>query len=332
MPDRNWRFCLAPMMDWSDRHCRYFWRLMTRRARLYSEMVTTGAVLRGDRKRFLQFDPMEQPLALQLGGSDPHALAECARIAEDWGYDEVNLNCGCPSDRVQEGRIGACLMAEPETVANCVAAMRAAVRIPVTVKHRIGIDDQDSVAHLDQFVRTVAEAGCEVFIVHARKAWLQGLSPKQNREIPPLMYDRVFELKRSFPQLTLVLNGGLSDLALCREVLGQVDGVMIGREAYQNPFMLAAVDSLIYGEEDIQLTRHQVLEAFIPYCEQQIKGGARLHHMARHILGLYAGQPGGKRFRRFLSEQGNGRDAEPELLRRAHAHMTIGAEPDVLSP
>lgn len=328
MTERDWRFCLAPMMDWSDRHCRYFWRLMTRRARLYTEMVTTGALLRGDRQRFLRFDPAEQPLALQLGGSDPRALAECARIAEDWGYDEVNLNCGCPSDRVQEGKIGACLMAEPETVADCVAAMRAAVRIPVTVKHRIGIDDQDSVTHLDRFVGTVAAAGCEVFIVHARKAWLQGLSPKENREIPPLMYDRVFELKRSFPRLTLVLNGGLADLGQCREALTQLDGVMIGREAYQNPFMLAAVDAHIYGEPERPLTRDQVLEAFIPYCEQQIREGARLHHMARHILGLYAGQPGGKRFRRLLSEQGNRAQADADLLRRARRQMHTGPEPD----
>jgi tRNA-dihydrouridine synthase A len=328
MTERDWCFCLAPMMDWSDRHCRYFWRLMTRRARLYTEMVTTGALLRGDRARFLRFDPAEQPLALQLGGSDARALAECARIAEDWGYDEVNLNCGCPSDRVQEGKIGACLMAEPDTVADCVAAMHAAVRIPITVKHRIGIDDQDSGYHLDQFVGTVAAAGCEVFIVHARKAWLQGLSPKENREIPPLMYDRVFELKRNFPQLTVVLNGGLTDLAQCQEILTDLDGVMIGREAYHNPFMLAAVDALIYGESANPLQRDQVLEAFIPYCERQIRDGARLHHMARHILGLYAGQPGGKRFRRLLSEQGNRSQADADLLSRARRHMETGAEPD----
>jgi len=328
MTQRDWRFCLAPMMDWSDRHCRYFWRLMTRRSRLYTEMVTTGALLRGNRARFLRFDPAEQPVALQLGGSDPRALAECARIAEDWGYDEVNLNCGCPSDRVQEGKIGACLMGEPETVADCVAAMRAAVRIPVTVKHRIGIDNQDSDLHLDQFVSSVAAAGCEVFIVHARKAWLQGLSPKENREIPPLMYERVFELKRSFPRLTLVLNGGLTNLNQCQEALGKVDGVMVGREAYQNPFMLAAVDSHIYGEAGNPPLRDEVLEAFIPYCERQIQSGARLHHMARHILGLYAGQPGGKRFRRLLSEQGNRPQADADLLRRARWHMEGDAEPD----
>lgn len=328
MTERDWRFCLAPMMDWSDRHCRYFWRLMTRRARLYTEMVTTGALLHGNRARFLRFDPKEQPVGLQLGGSDPYALAECTRIAEDWGYDEVNLNCGCPSDRVQEGKIGACLMAEPERVADCVAAMRAAVRIPVTVKHRIGIDNQDIAIHLDQFVSAVSAAGCEVFIVHARKAWLQGLSPKENREIPPLMHDRVFELKRSFPHLTVVLNGGLTDLTQCQEVLGKVDGVMIGREAYHNPFMLASVDRLIYGETANPLLRDEVLEAFIPYCEQQIQSGARLHHMARHILGLYAGQPGGKRFRRLLSEQGNRPQADADLLRRARWQMEGGAEPD----
>jgi len=327
MTQRDWRFCVAPMMDWSDRHCRYFWRLMTRRARLYTEMVTTGAILRGDRARFLDFHPQEQPLALQVGGSDPKALAECARIAQDWGYDEINLNCGCPSDRVQEGRIGACLMAEPQTVADCVAAMRAAVSIPVTVKHRIGIDDQDHVAHLDEFVSTVATAGCEVFIVHARKAWLQGLSPKENREIPPLMYDRVYQLKSSFPHLTLVLNGGLTNLEQCREALERLDGVMVGREAYHNPFMLATVDEQIYGEVQSPLTRDQVLEAFIPYCEAQIRKGVRLHHMARHLLGLYAGRPGGKRFRRFLSEHGNRPRSDAELLRRARRHM-VDSEPD----
>lgn len=327
MTERDWRFCLAPMMDWSDRHCRYFWRLLTRRARLYSEMVTTGAILRGDRQRFLQFNAAEQPLALQLGGSDPVALAQCARIAEDCGYDEVNLNCGCPSDRVQEGRIGACLMAEPKLVAECVAAMRNAVAIPVTVKHRIGIDDQDSVVHLDQFVETVAGAGCDVFIVHARKAWLKGLSPKENREIPPLMYDRVFDLKRRFPTTTIVLNGGLNDLTTCQRMLRDLDGVMVGREAYHNPFMLAEVDRVIYGEPAGTLTRDAVLEAFIPYCAEQIRRGARLNHMSRHILGLYAGQPGGKRFRRFLSENGNLSAATADLLRRAHHHMTEGAEP-----
>lgn len=321
MHERDWRFCLAPMMDWSDRHCRYFWRLLTRRARLYTEMVTTGAILYGDRDRFLRFNPEEQPLALQLGGSDPRALAECARIAQDYGYDEINLNCGCPSDRVQVGRIGACLMAEPSLVAECMAAMRDAVSIPVTIKHRIGIDELDSEAHLHHFVATVAETGCHVFIVHARKAWLQGLSPKENREIPPLLYQRVFALKQQFPQLTIVINGGITSIATTQEMLQQVDGVMMGREAYHNPFVLAEVDRTVYGDSTAPLSRDDVLEAFIPYCESQIARGARLNHIARHILGLYAGQPGGKYFRRFISENGHRAGAQAELLREAKNHM-----------
>ena len=321
MHERDWRFCLAPMMDWSDRHCRFFWRLLTRRARLYTEMVTTGAILRGDRDRFLRFNPEEQPLALQLGGSDPLALAECARIAEDYGYDEVNLNCGCPSDRVQEGRIGACLMAEPQLVADCIAAMRSAVKIPVTVKHRTGVDDLDTEEHLHRFIATIAQTGCEVFIVHARKAWLQGLSPKENREIPPLLYERVCDLKQHFPHLTIVINGGVTRIDMSQELLQRVDGVMMGREAYHNPFVLAEVDRRIYGEEAPQLDRDAVLDAFIPYCESQIRQGARLNHMARHVLGLYAGQPGGKRFRRFLSENGHRPEAQAALLREAKNHM-----------
>lgn len=321
MIERDWRFCLAPMMDWSDRHCRYFWRLLTKRSRLYSEMVTTGAILRGDRDRFLRFNPEEQPLALQLGGSDPQALAECARIAEGYGYDEVNLNCGCPSDRVQEGRIGACLMAEPNLVAECIAAMRAAVSIPVTVKHRTGVNDLDAEEHLHHFISTIAQTGCNVFIVHARKAWLQGLSPKENREIPPLLYNRVCALKQHFPELTIVINGGITGIAQSRDLLQQVDGVMMGREAYHNPFVLAQVDREIYGDDPPPLTRDQVLDAFIPYCEHQIANGARLNHMARHVLGLYTGQPGGKRFRRFLSENGHRPDAPAGLLSEAKKHM-----------
>jgi tRNA-dihydrouridine synthase A len=318
---RDWRFCLAPMMDWSDRHCRYFWRLLTRRSRLYSEMVTTGAILRGDRDRFLAFNPEEQPLALQLGGNDPKALAECAKIAEDYGYDEVNLNCGCPSDRVQTGRIGACLMMEPNTVADCIAEMRNAVSIPVTIKHRTGVDDHDTEEHLHHFVGTIAQTGCQVFIVHARKAWLQGLSPKENREIPPLLYDRVRDLKQRFSNLTIVINGGITDLDTSCGLLENLDGVMMGREAYHNPFVLADVDQRIYGEPASLISRDDILEAFIPYCETQIAKGARLNHMARHILGLYVGQPGGKRFRRFLSENGTRADAQAELLLEAKNHM-----------
>lgn len=320
-PVDDWRFCLAPMMDWSDRHCRFFWRLMSQRARLYTEMVTTGAILHGDRERFLRFHEREQPVALQLGGSDPKALALCAKLAEDAGFAEVNLNCGCPSDRVQEGRIGACLMAEPQLVADCVAAMVDAVAIPVTVKHRIGIDDKDSQAELEQFVATVASAGCDTFIVHARKAWLSGLSPKQNRDIPPLEYDRVAALKQVFPDLTLVINGGIRDLTESQALLKQVDGVMLGREAYHNPFILAEVDQCIYGLAANELTRDNVLEEFIVYCETQLAQGVKLHHMTRHILGLYAGQAGGRLFRRYLSDHANRPDADIHVLRGAVGAM-----------
>jgi tRNA-dihydrouridine synthase A len=312
-----WRLCLAPMMDWSDHHCRYFWRLLTRRALLYTEMVTTGALIHGDRQRFLHFNPEEHPVALQLGGSDPGELARCARWAEEWGYDEVNLNCGCPSDRVQSGMFGACLMARPRLVADCVKAMRDACTIPVTVKHRIGIDEMESYDGLASFVEPIAAAGCSVFIVHARKAWLQGLSPKENREIPPLNYPWVYRLKRDFSALTVVLNGGIQSLAACREHLQQVDGVMIGREAYQNPWMLAEADRALFGMDNPVQSRDDVIDSLLPYVERQLARGAHLNHITRHILGLYQGVPGARKFRRHLSENAYRKGAGLEVLTEA---------------
>lgn len=307
------------MMDWSDRNCRFFWRLLTRKALLYTEMVTTGALIHGDRERFLHYNPEEHPVALQLGGSDPAELARCAGWAEDWGYDEVNLNCGCPSDRVQSGRFGACLMGEPALVADCVAAMRDSCAIPVTVKHRIGIDHMESYGELTDFVGTVAAAGCAVFIVHARKAWLQGLSPRENREIPPLNYAWVYRLKQDFPNLTIVLNGGIQSLADCRAHLEHVDGVMLGREAYQNPWLLARVDEVLFGAPNPAASRDEVIAALLPYAERQLAAGGRLNHITRHILGLYQGMPGARRFRRHLSENAYRVDAGIEVLEKARA-------------
>ena len=315
------RFCAAPMMEWSDTHCRYFWRLLSKKAVLYTEMVTTGALLHGDRERFLSYQPQEHPLALQLGGSNPRALAECARMAEDWGYDEVNLNCGCPSDRVQNNMIGACLMAEPELVARCVREMRKAVTIPVTVKHRIGIDDMDDYEGLKYFVDCLADAGCNTFIVHARKAWLKGLSPKENREIPPLQYDKVVRLKQEFPELTIIINGGITTLDQCETLLKAVDGVMLGREIYSNPYILAEVDQRLYGDTAPPPSRAEVMEGFIAYCEEQMEKGIRLNYMTRHILGLYQGLPGARRFRRVISEQAHRPDAGIEVLREALAEL-----------
>ncbi|MFC3116838.1 tRNA dihydrouridine(20/20a) synthase DusA [Cellvibrio fontiphilus] len=313
------RFTLAPMMEWSTSDCRTFWRMLSKKAVLYSEMVTTGALLHGDRKRFLDYNACEHPLALQLGGSNPKDLAQCAIIAEDWGYNEVNLNCGCPSDRVQNGMIGACLMAEPELVAECIAAMRNAVKIPVTVKHRIGIDDMEDYAGLENFVRTIAATGCDTFIVHARKAWLKGLSPKENREIPPLQYDKVYQLKQDFPHLNIIINGGITTLEQCKNLLQEVDGVMIGREAYSNPYLLANVDQEIYGCTTPVISREQVMEQFRGYCIEQLQSGARLNHLTRHILGLYQGLPGARQFRRIISEQAHKPGAGIEVLERALA-------------
>lgn len=296
------RFCVAPMLDWTDRHCRYFHRLISRHALLYTEMVTTGALLHGDPGRFLQFNNAEHPVAFQLGGSDPKDLAVCAKMIEDWGYDEVNLNVGCPSDRVQNGRFGACLMAEPELVGECVATMLQAVSIPVTVKSRIGIDERDSYEELLDFVMTVANAGCNTFIVHARKAWLSGLSPKQNREVPPLRYDHVYQLKNDLPGLEIILNGGITTLDQAEEVLKHVDGVMVGREAYHNPYLLAEVDRRFFDELCRPRSRQEVLNLLIPYIQQQLKNGVRLNSISRHILGLFHGAPGARGWRRHISE------------------------------
>ncbi len=318
MPPRSsHRFCVAPMMDWTDRHCRVLLRLISRRARLYTEMVTSAAVRFGDRARLLGFSPEERPLALQLGGSDPAEMALAAGLAEAWGYDEVNINVGCPSNRVQAGRFGACLMKEPATVAACIAAMRKATRLPVTVKSRIGVDDRDSYADLRGFVETVAAAGCDTVIVHARKAWLSGLSPKQNREVPPLHHDLVYRLKQELPGLAVVLNGGLRTLDAAAAALAHVDGVMIGREAYQNPFMLAEADRRLLGDERPAPDRFSVVEAYLPYIERQLAAGTHLAAMTRHMLGLFQGQPGARAWRRALTEQAPRPGAGPETVRRA---------------
>ncbi len=313
------RFCIAPMMDWTDRHCRFAHRLLSANARLYTEMLTVPAVLHGKREQLLGFDPSEHAIALQLGGSDPAGLAEAARIGEDWGYDEINLNVGCPSDRVQVGSFGACLMAEPELVAACVASMRAAVRAPVTVKCRIGIDDQDSEADLDRFIDTVAGAGCDTFIVHARKAWLKGLSPKENREIPPLDYGRVARLKARRPELTIVLNGGIGSIDEAEAHLQTFDGVMLGRAAYHTPYILAEVDRRLFGDARPEVSRGEVLRALIPYIERHTANGGRPYNVLRHILGLYHGQSRARAFRRLLSEQGPRATAGGDLVRAALA-------------
>jgi tRNA-dihydrouridine synthase A len=296
------RFSVAPMMERTDRHCRFFHRLLTRRALLYTEMLTTGALLYGDRTRLLRYDPTEHPLALQVGGADPRALAACARIAADLGYDEINLNVGCPSDRVQEGRFGACLMAEPALVGDCVAAMKAVVAIPVTVKCRIGVDDQDPEAALDLFAETIERAGADTLIVHARKAWLKGLSPKQNREVPPLDYDRVYRLKARYPRLPIALNGGVGSVAAACAHLERVDGVMIGRAAYQEPWRLLAVDPVVFGDEAPCMFARQAVMALIPYVERELAEGTRLHAITRHLHGLFQGVPGARAFRRRLAE------------------------------
>lgn len=308
------RISVAPMMDWTDRHARFFLRLISKRTLLYTEMVTSGAVLHGDREKLLGFDPAENPIALQLGGSDPQALAECAKIGENYGYDEINLNVGCPSDRVQSGRIGACLMAEPQLVSECLAAMKKVTDLPVTVKHRIGIDDQDSYEFVRNFVDVVLQSGCDSFIVHARKAILSGLSPKQNREIPPLIYERVYQLKQDFPQLEIIINGGIRTISDAKKHLTQVDGVMIGREAYSNPFILAEVDQQIFASKHAAVTRLEVAEQMVPYIDQYIASGGRLQHISRHILGLFHGQPNGKQWRRYLSENATKSTANSQVI------------------
>lgn len=305
------------MLDWTDRHTRFFLRLLSQHAVLYTEMVTTGALLHSDPARWLAFNTEEHPVSLQLGGSHPDALARCARLAEQWGYDEVNLNVGCPSDRVQEGAFGACLMAAPMLVGDCVKAMQDACSIPVTVKCRIGIDDQDEYHALQHFTDIVHRAGCQVFIVHARKAWLKGLSPKENREIPPLNYPRVHRLKQDFPQLEIIINGGLTTLTACAEQLCHVDGVMVGREAYHNPWLLADVDLRLYNDNHPIPTREDVIQKMLMYIENEYRQGLPVKHITRHILGLYHGIPGGRRWRRILSEQAPRANATPELLLEA---------------
>jgi tRNA-dihydrouridine synthase A len=318
---KDYLFSVAPMMDWTDRHCRVFHRLMSRRARLYTEMLTTGAIIHGDRRRLLGFDPSEHPVALQLGGSDPEDLATAARIGEDLGYDEINLNVGCPSDRVKDGRFGACLMAEPALVADGVAAMKRAVKIPVTVKCRIGIDDQDPEVALDVLARGVVAAGADALIVHARKAWLNGLSPKENRDIPPLDYDRVYRLKAVLPDVPIIINGGIGSIAEAARHLDHVDGVMLGRAAYQDPWRLLDVDPELFGEAAPCATMKDVFEAMFPYIEDQLAQGARLHSMTRHFVGAFHGVPGARAFRRHLAENGVRPGAGVEVLRDAIARV-----------
>jgi len=315
----NYRFSVAPMMDWTDRHCRVFHRLMTRRARLYTEMLTTGAIIHGDRRRLLGFDASEHPVALQLGGSDPRDLATSAKIGEDFGYDEINLNVGCPSDRVKDGRFGACLMAEPELVADGVAAMRREVKIPVTVKCRIGIDDQDPEAALDTLARSVVAAGADALIVHARKAWLNGLSPRENRDIPPLDYDRVYRLKASMPAVPVIINGGIGSLAEARHHLAHVDGVMLGRAAYQEPWRLIAIDPELFGEAAPFATMKEVFEAMMPYIDKELAQGTRLHSITRHFVGAFHAVPGARAFRRHLAEHGVRAGADVSVLMDAVA-------------
>ncbi|MCC8977248.1 tRNA dihydrouridine(20/20a) synthase DusA [Bradyrhizobium acaciae] len=321
MKSQDYRFSVAPMMDWTDRHCRVFHRLMSRRARLYTEMLTTGAVIHGDRARLLGFDVSEHPVALQLGGSDPGDLATAAQIGEQFGYDEINLNVGCPSDRVKDGRFGACLMAEPALVAEGVAAMKRAVRIPVTVKCRIGIDDQDPEVALDTLARGVIAAGADALVVHARKAWLNGLSPKENRDIPPLDYDRVYRLKATLPDVPIIINGGITSVAEAKQHLAHVDGVMLGRAAYQEPWRLLTVDSELFGETQPHATMKDVFEAMLPYIERQLAEGTRLHSITRHFVGAFHGVPGARAFRRHLAENGVRPGAGIEVLRDAIARV-----------
>jgi tRNA-dihydrouridine synthase A len=313
------RFAIAPMMEWTDRHCRFFHRLLTARALLYTEMLTTGAVLHGDRARLLRFDAAEHPVALQLGGADPRALAACARIGADLGFDEINLNVGCPSDRVQDGRFGACLMAEPALVGDCVAAMKAAASVPVTVKCRIGIDEQDPEQALEFFAQAVEQACADALIVHARKAWLKGLSPKENREVPPLDHARVYRLKAAHPRLTVVLNGGIAGIEQALDHLRHVDGVMMGRAAYQEPWRLIAVDALVFGEAARFGAPKQAAAALMPYIEREMANGTRLHAITRHLHGLFRAVPGARAYRRHLAGAAASPQAGAELLAAALA-------------
>lgn len=319
------KFSVAPMLDWTDRHCRYFYRTMSKRTVLYTEMVTTGAILFG-KGDYLSFNEEEHPVVLQLGGSDPKAMTECAKIAEQQGYDEININVGCPSDRVQNGRFGACLMAEPTLVAECVDQMMNAVDIPITVKSRIGIDDQDSYAFLVQFIEQVAKAGCQHFIVHARKAWLSGLSPKQNREIPPLDYQRVYDVKKDFPQLNISINGGIKTLEEVNTHLMHIDGVMVGREVYQNPYILAGVDNHVWQTRESAVSRAEVIDAMSVYIDKHVANGGKIWHIVRHMLGLCNGLPGAKQFRRYLSENSGTEGANSQVLKDAFSLVSERVE------
>jgi len=320
-PEPSHRFCVAPMMDWTTPHFRYLARILSRRALLYTEMVTTGALIHGEPARFLRYHPSEHPLALQLGGSDPDELARCARLAARYGFDEVNLNVGCPSDRVQNNLIGACLMAYPDKVADAVAAMKEATDLPVTVKHRIGINGRESWDELCEFVEKVAAAGCRTFVVHARIAILEGLSPKENREIPPLKYDWVYRLKATYPHLEIIINGGIRTLEECRHHLQQVDGVMVGREAYHNPWLLAGVDPELFAEPAPVSSRQQALQAMFPFIASELERGVALNHISRHLLGLFHGVPGGRQFRRCLSENAHRPGAGLDILEQALAKV-----------
>ncbi|MFT7499741.1 MAG: tRNA-dihydrouridine synthase A [Rheinheimera aquimaris] len=320
----NRKFCVAPMLDWTDRHCRYFLRLISQHAMLYTEMLTTGAIIHGDSDYHLQMDAFEHPVALQLGGSNPQDLATAAKMAAQYSYAEINLNCGCPSDRVQNGMFGAVMMKDAQITANCVAAMRDAVDVPVTVKHRIGVDDYDSYEFLRDFVGTVAQSGCEVFLVHARKAWLKGLSPKQNREIPELNYASVYQLKKDFPQLDIIINGGVTTIEQSLAHLQHLDGVMVGREAYSNPYLLATVDQAIYGSTDPIKTREAIADEFLHYVDNELSKGTKLNAMTRHILGLFHGMHGARLFRRHISENAFKPAAGIEVLTAA-LQKTAGA-------
>lgn len=311
-PDR--KFCVAPMLDWTDRHCRYFLRLISHHAVLYTEMITTGAILHGDTDYHLAMNPEEHPVALQLGGSDPTDLARACVLARQYDYAEINLNCGCPSDRVQNGMFGAVMMKNAQITADCIKAMQDAVDLPITVKHRIGVDDFDSYEFLCDFVDSLAATGCQTFLVHARKAWLKGLSPKQNREIPELNYDHVYQLKKDFPRLEIIINGGVTDLQQSAQHLQQLDGVMVGREAYTNPYLLATVDQQIYGSEEPVKSRQKIAEEFLQYVDNELGKGTRLQAMTRHILGLFHGMPGARQYRRHISENAFKPDATIDVL------------------
>ena len=314
MADFARRFCVAPMMNWTDRHCRSFMRLISSEAVLYTEMITTGAILHGDTHYHLDLSSNESPVALQLGGSNPHELSKCVKLIENYPYNEINLNCGCPSDRVQNGMFGAVMMKNANLTADCISALLDTSKLPISVKHRIGVDDFDSYEFLCDFVKTVANTGCKTFIIHARKAWLKGLSPKQNREIPELNYDRVYQLKKDFPELEIIINGGISSIQDSVDHLNQLDGVMIGREAYTNPYLLAEVDQKIYGKEKPIIKREEIAEKFCQYVDNEMVKGEKLHSMTRHILGLFRGVKGAKQFRRHISENAQGEKASIDVL------------------